>query len=459
MNDVDWKRLLRQIRQGFIVPVIGPQLLVSADGSSLAARAADNLLEGYGLTSERELPSAFMPLGAAVGRIHREKKVSLQDLYTDVHDAIDLVTADTAANPPSAIRQIAEITDFQLLVTTTPDDLLARCLRRRCVVDEVLHAPKLPTSEWHDLSEDWRERTATAHLLYLFGKSSAAPVFAIHEEDILEYAHNIIARGSQAPMAFLGALQERSLLLIGCSFPDWLGRFFLRLTNKSRLSEKTKREWLIEAPYGDGSGFTTFVQAYSSATELLSDMAPTTFVNELHQRWTAGREVELLVGNAWHLNGPARAPALFFISYSRVTDSTSAEALYSALRGLGVEEAEIWFDREAIEPGENFRDRILDGVEGCHYFLPLLSIKGQEREEAFVYREWRKANERADGMTRDFIVPLVVDLDFEPERYKTVNPVRSWRDLDFGHAPKGCPDDRTRLRLSGLVRAARRGTR
>lgn len=453
MNEAGWKRLLRQIREGFVVPVVGAQLLVDAAGRSLPALAAERLLAAYGLEPDDSALAAFLPVGAAVARLRRERNASLQDLYSDVHDAIEAVIIAVADDPPPAIGQIAAIADFRMLVTTTPDDLLARCLRRRGAVDEIIHAPKLPTSEWHDLSADWGSRAGTAHLLYLFGKSRPAPVFAIHEEDVLEYAHNVIARGSQVPVAFLGALQERSLLLIGCSFPDWLGRFFLRLTNKSRLSEKTKREWLIEAPGADASGLTTFLRAYSSDSEVLSDLAPIDFVAELHRRWSAESGPVPTAAAA----APATRPAaMFFISYSRVTDQAAAQAMYDALRGLGVADAEVWFDREAIEPGERFRQRILDGIQGCRYFLPLLSAAADRREEGFFLREWREADDRASGMNRDFIVPIIVDAENDPSRYGA-GPARGWRDaLHYGHAPGGAPDEPTRQRLTDLVRAARR---
>jgi len=393
-----------------------------------------------------------------VARLRRERNVSLQDLYTDVHEVIESIVTEVALDPPPAIQQIAEIADFRLLATTTPDDLLARCLRQRRAVDEVIHAPKLPTSEWHDLPADWSTRAGTAHLLYLFGKSRGAPVFAIHDEDILEYAHNVIAHGSHVPVAFLGALQERSLLLIGCSFPDWLGRFFLRLANKSRLSEKAKREWLVEAPGADATGLTTFLRAHTSDTELLSDMAPTEFVAELHRRWMAEAGARPNINGAMATD--RRPAAMFFISYSRPSDLRSAQALYEALRELGVAEGEIWFDRLDIEPGEDFRQRIFEGIQGCSYFLPVLSLASQQRAEAFVFREWRAANERAAGMNRDFIVPLVVNADSDPSLY-TARPVLGWRDtLHFGHAPDGVPDEPTRRRLNELIRAARRlGTR
>ena len=84
-------------------------------------------------------------------------------------------------------------------MTLTPDDLLARCLRGRCAVNEIVHSPNLPTSEGKDLPTDWKTRPGEVFLLYLFGKSRSAPMFAIHDEDVLEYAHNLIAHGSQVP--------------------------------------------------------------------------------------------------------------------------------------------------------------------------------------------------------------------------------------------------------------------
>src|SRR4030095_7172482 len=90
-------------------------------------------------------------------------------------------------------------------------------------------------------------RQGPVELLYLFGKSRPTPLFALHDEDLLEYAHNIISGGSHAPQKFWGVVQECSLLLIGCNFPDWLSRFILRATRKARLADSVgRREWLVE---------------------------------------------------------------------------------------------------------------------------------------------------------------------------------------------------------------------
>ena len=459
MNEADWKRLLRQIRQGYVVPVVGSQFLSSLGAQpgqpSFQQAVAAELLATYGLAAEpMALPEVF-PVSQAVTRLRREAGAALQDLYTDVHDAIETVTTRAEAHLPPAMQQLVAITDFRLYVSTTSDDLLARCLRRRTAVREVVHAPKLPTSEWQDLPADWATRAGEVQLMYLFGKSRAAPVYAIHEEDILEYAHNVISRGSQVPLNFLGALQERSLLLLGCAFPDWLGRFFLRVTNTGRLAEKQKREWLVEAPGAPGSpdGLVGFLRSYSSETELLVESSPADFVAELHRRWLAEQPAAGTTVPA--AADDRRSRAVFFISYSRGADLQRADALCSALRAIGVAEHEIWLDRQAIEPGENFRHQILDGIQGCRYFLPLLSAATNGREEGFVFREWRAANDRAMDMNRAFVVPLVVDDSFAPARYDA-EPVRAWAHTDFGFAPGGVPDEATRARLVALLRDARR---
>lgn len=456
MNEATWRRLLGLMRDGFVVPIIGARLLVGPDGrSSLQARVAERLLALYGVdVGDRPLP-LFRELNEAVTRLLTADRnpPKLQDLYTDVHEAIAEVTAAPDFRIPTPIQQLAEITDFRLLVTLTPDDLLARSLRQRCAVNEIVHSPVLPSTEESDLPADWSKRPAEANLLYLFGKSRSAPMFAIHDEDILEYAHNVIAREHYVPSKFLNELRQRNLLLIGCNFPEWLSRFFLRATSESRLSQR--REWLIEEMHPSES-LIYFLQSYSKDTEVLWQFPPNDFVAELHRRWQAERRPDPIGQPAVDAVPPG---AMFFLSYSRGTDQPRAEALYQALTRLGVSESEIWFDRSTIEPAEDFRRRILDGIRSCRYFVPLLSTAAMRRDEAFVFDEWRDANTRNQAMNRDFILPTIVDDDYHPEQY-TARPVRDgeWERLDFCHAPEGVPDARMHRRLTQLVRDARRGT-
>lgn len=458
MNETAWNRLIDKIDESNVVPIVGCRLLLGADGQlSLQEQIAKRLLQDYGASAETSLPR-FRELNEAVS-ILRRSGAEQQDLYDYVHGAIRgvLHPPDPAPRPPipKAIQQLSEISGFRLYVTLTPDDLLAQSLAEQRAVNEIVHSPNLPTSETNDLPSDWKSRSGEVQLLYLFGKSRSAPMFAIHDEDMLEYAHNVIAHGSQVPIAFLGELQQRNLLLIGCNFPDWLIRFLLRSFNKKRLSEKDRRAWLIE-PLRPEESLTVFLQSYSKETELLSQDSPEDFVAALHSRWmtTHGRDGADLPPDE---KSPPRG-VMFFISYSRTTDSAEAVSMCGALQKLGVTDGEIWFDRRTIEPGADYQRRILDGIQGCTYFLPLVSKGVDDRHRGFVFREWEEASNLLPEMNREFVLPVIVDPEYNPEAYSP-RPVWEWRQrkIDFGHAPGGAPDARLEAKLKALIRDARRG--
>src|SRR5262249_52922094 len=318
-----WNRLLKSIEEGQVVPVIGSQLLVWGEPDNpqtLQRLVAEQVLQWRGvdpssilLTRNRELPEAVSML---------KRDVNLQDLYGDVSDALDAVITQNNFQAPEAIAQLSAISDFRLLVTLNVDDLLARALRTRCAVNEIIHSPDWPASEGVDLAPDWLKRAGETNLLYLFGKAKSTPVFAIHDEDILEYAHNLLSHGSNVPIRFLGELQQRGLLLIGSNFPDWLSRFFIRLTNQTRLSDKKTRAWLVE-DIANQPDLKLLLRSYSNQTEILSDLSPQEFIAELHARWLARHQP--VAGTAPVSTGPDPRGTVFFISYSRSTDLPAAE--------------------------------------------------------------------------------------------------------------------------------------
>lgn len=474
MKEKDWRRLLDQMRDGTVVPVIGSRLLVDTKGVPLSAKVARLVIKDSELDLNPDTLSKHRELNEIVTRLKAQRvdPLTLQQLYGDVDAALRRLDAD-GLELPQPLRQLAAISDFPLMVTVTPDGLLSRALAEAGRgVNEVVHSPKLPTSEGADLPLDWQSHEGVVQLLYLFGKSRPTPLFAIHDEDALEYAHNVIADGSHAPTAFLGALRDRSLLIIGCNFPDWLSRFVLRATRKGRLADpKGGREWLVEG-LKEEDAFVGFLSHYSPETEALTNTDPVQFVDELYRRWVA--EQKPATGHAATSNGatanvtpaattvatPGASPdgRMFFISYSRTTDLAQAQALKDTLvKELSVAENEIWFDRETLELGDTYTQRIIDGIRGCRYFLPLVSRAATQREKAFVFREWDEATRQLPEMNRKYLLPLVVDAENRPETYQQPSVV-AWRErnINFGHAPQGMPDASALKALRDLVREARR---
>jgi hypothetical protein len=437
------------------VPVVGARLLLDADGSSLQARVAARLLASHGVQPPPEGLPQFREVNEAVTLLKGLGK-DVQRLYHPIFQAMEDLRRQGLAIP-RPMQQLAQISDFRLFVTVTPDSLMARALEGAGrAVNEIVHAPKLPTDQSGDLPADWARDGGPAQLLYMFGKARANPLYSIHDEDMLEYAHNVIVGGNNTPGKFLSALQDRSLLLIGCNFPEWLARFMLRATRRGRLADlKGVQGWLVE-PLRNEDPVIGFLGKYSPATAVLSHIPPADFVAELHRRWMARQTPPDPDDGRVEAKASTPTSAMFFISYSRPTDLARAVRLYDALRELGVADSEIWFDRKDLDPGDDFRRRIVEGIKGCRYFLPIVSAGATAREEAWVFREWALATERLEAMNRAFLVPMVVDDTNHPETYAE-RSVQDWvdRNLNFAHAPGGQPDERARASLTRLVRGAR----
>lgn len=459
MEELDWARLLTQVRARKVVPVVGSRLLVDADGRpSHYPRVAQHLLQAHGFEAgNRPLPE-FRELNEAVTRL---KGVigdgeDFDDLYREIHDEL---ARDTGEALPAPLLQLAEIADFPLVVTLTPDDLLERAYaEKKRRVNVVKHSPRLETKETTDLEEGWEPTGQAVNLLYLFGKANPLPLmYAIHDEDVLEYAHNIIAGGGNVPARFLDALRARNLLLIGCNFPDWLSRFFLRATRNSPLAapKRGDKTWLVDRLDREDP-FVGFIDKYTAKAAVLSHVDPVRFVGELYERWKGAGGAAALGPRVAAPPRPAERP-VFFISYSR-GDAASANALRETLAArLQLAEAEIWFDKDEIKVGEPFPERIMGAIRSCRYFLPLVSRDATERERAYVFREWHEATRLLPEVKPPFLLPLVVDAEYRPEAYNqpSVNAWRGEYKLHFGHAPQGVPDEATLGALQDLVARAR----
>ncbi|PPK73918.1 TIR domain-containing protein [Methylobacter tundripaludum] len=459
-GDQFWNRLLKSIAEGIVIPVIGVRLFTWGEPDNpktLQREVAMKLLEIHQVDPSSVILSPNRELHQAVSYL-KEKlpDKEFQNLYGDVSDAFDEVVSRPDFHVPHAITRLAAISDFRLLVTTAPYPIFADALRERCALNEIIHSPYAPSVKATDLSSEWESRPGESNLLYLFGKIGSTMVYAIHDEDILEYAHNLLCHGKKVPDRFIAELQQKNLLLIGCNFPDWLSRFFIRLTNTERLSDKKTNAWVVEEMEGQ-TDLIVFLQSYSNKTEILSNLSPQSFVEELHSRWTERHGGASDPGKGIMPKGPDPNGVIFFISYSRATDLPAAEKLYQTLLNLGVTEREIWFDQDCIEPGVEFQKLIFKGIRVCRYFLPLISSAADQFKEKFFYSEWRAAIERSkfQGFGENVLVmPVIVDEDYKPDSYRNVP--REWIErIDFAHAPDGVPDARLRKALIERIREFR----
>jgi hypothetical protein len=443
-----WDDLLAFVEQGRVIPVVGPELLLipGASGDTpLYGVVAERLLARYGIAGS---PEEHADLYAAVGAVAASGK-RVRDLYRPVHDLLQKVLAEQDRVPP-ALLKLAEIEAFDLFVTTTPDNLVARALRtaRGRDADEIEYAPRLPTTRRRDIPETPSSRYAA--VFYLFGKADVAPFYAIHEEDALEFTYTL--QEGNGPERMFSQMRSRNLLLIGCTFADWLSRFLIRLSNPERLfsDQRTKKEYLVGEETSRDPDLVHFLQRFSQDSRCFPVRA-TEFVDELHRRWQERNPPARSPSGETPL--PAESSGAIFISYASA-DLGPARAIFTGLQQLGGDVA--WFDKGALKPGDDWERQILGAIQRCSLFLPIISANTESRDEGYFRREWDEAAERVRRIQgRKFIFPIVVDPECDMGRYQLM-PER-FKASQFGHAPAGAMSEALVDEIRQEIRNLRRG--
>ncbi|HWG11453.1 MAG TPA: toll/interleukin-1 receptor domain-containing protein [Rhodanobacteraceae bacterium] len=421
-----WDDLLNYIEEHRVIPIIGPDLLrVQTDtglrplyvwlAEKLAARLS---VDTTGLPQPLTLNDVMCCYLGQRGR--------REEAYTRLRS----IMRELNLEPPQALRQLAQITDFDLFVTTTFDPLLENALNTERFggqpsTEVIAYAPNRVA----DLPAERAElrRTVVYHLL---GRLSASPTYVLSDEDMLEF---ICALQSEhlTPEKLFHELEHNHLLLIGSDFSNWLARLFLRMAKRKRLSDpRDVTEVLADDHTPQDGRLVAFLQQVSVRTRVYAGAE--TFVAELHRRWSARqRPVQASSGS----NAPQRflPPArempehAIFISYAR-EDLPAVQRLKAGMDAAGLT---TWFDLDRLEGGDDYDRKIRANIARCSFFVPVISATTQSRHEAYFRREWSYAVDRArniaDGAV--FILPVCIDDTPEaaalvPESFKALHMTR-----------------------------------
>jgi hypothetical protein len=308
---------------------------------------------------------------------------------------------------------------FRLYVTTSPDPLLRRAIEEerggvvRSYAYSIAERPQDLPARLDEMQEP---------LVYqLLGTSSVTESYALTEEDTLEFMHSLQSSANR-PRLLFDELRNRSLLIVGSGYADWLTRFFLRTMRGLRLRDRAPTSgFLADVAVGRDPSLVRFLRHFSDQIQIFPG-DPRDFVRELAERWqahSATRPAPDAALEAW----PDRRiePQAVFISYAH-EDVEAAAQLADELRQAGLP---VWFDRNALQSGERFGDRIGQAIARCSLFIPVLSRHVITYDLRYFFREWNAAADVAAsaGGGRDFIVPCRID-DVPPDHQTIPSKIR-----------------------------------
>jgi hypothetical protein len=403
----DWEELLLFIEERRVIPVIGKELLVlDIDGKEVLweHQLASQLAEALGVKSGdlsptydlNEVAFAYVKQGGQRRKIYSRIKSLVEEQVTPT---------------PEPLKKIAAITHFNLYISTSFSPFLVRAL------DEVRFDGERTTRclaySTHSQTEDLPTKGSpgslgslkTPYVYQLFGPLASSAEYAVTEEDTLEFLHELQFQ-SHRPENLFDELKRNHLLFLGCSFPDWLERFFVRTIMNARLLDHRETSQLIAdtCTHAD-QRLALFLRQYQA--EVYPSGSATEFVDELYRRWRERNPALSTRPAPIPLPGKKMEPGAIFLSYAR-EDQRAVKVMQEALEAAGLD---VWFDERELQPGDSWEREIKANIHRCALFLPVLSRNTQNRYEGYFRREWKWAIRRAELIDHrfPFIQPVLVD--------------------------------------------------
>jgi hypothetical protein len=449
LDDDAWDDLLNYIEERRVIPIIGPDLLrVQTDtGPRLLYEWLAEKLAG-----KLSVDTAGLPQPLTLNDVvccYLGQRGRREEVYTRLRS----IMREVQLAPPTALRQLTQITDFDLFVTTTFDPLLEQALNLerfdgQPTTEVLAYAPNRVA----DLPAE-RGQLQRPVVYHLLGRLSASPTYVVSDEDMLEF---ICALQSEhlTPEKLFHELEHNHLLLIGSDFSNWLARLFLRMAKRKRLSDpRDVGEVFADDHTMKDDRLVAFLQQVSVRTRVYSGAEA--FVAELHQRWLKRQKLVAVPSGAGvapqRFLPPAREMPenAIFISYAR-EDLPAVQRLKAALDAAGLT---TWFDLDRLESGDDYDRKISANIARCSFFLPIISATTQRRLEAYFRREWSYAVDRSRNIAEGAVFILPVCIDDTPESAAQVPD--KFKAVHISRLPGGEPTPEFLRRLQDLFSGRR----
>jgi hypothetical protein len=457
-SERDWDYLLDDLKDGEVIPIVGEELYTiprPGGGEMPLYHAAAEKLSSHLRLKLTPGEEQARPLNEVVYSYLRDEKergeeADLGRVYSRFCDIIK----DLNPQPSGSLQNLAAITDFKLLVTTAPDDLLERALNQKRFggVNGTTSLAFTLKESREDLPREYQPGHANATeppvVFHLFGRlAKRLDQFVLSDDDLLEFFLALQSLRSDQLPNLRDALEQNHLLFLGGSMSDWLVRFFLRTANRRRLSEKKHYDVLAADGAYRNPELLKFLKFFSPRTKL-APYSAADFTAELHRRWRESRpaESESMAPVLPRIEPPDRLPeGGVFLSYAS-EDREAVRTLKAHLDAAGIA---VWFDRDQLMSGHDWNQEILRNLNSCSFFIPIISSNTQRiLRNAYFRKEWNLADEiaRSSHSGVEFVLPVLLE-----DLQETLAVPETFMRKQGIVAPQGNPPEGFVKRLKELV--------
>jgi SIR2-like protein/TIR domain-containing protein len=285
-------------------------------------------------------------------------------------------------------RKLARIANFETILTVNFDNFLERAFEAES--KHVNPSVNFSIQNSSDSDGNTDKDKALVSIFNLMGNIQDSDI-ALTEEMQLEYLFSLLMGKDVKSKALFEAVKNKSILLIGCSFPNWFMRFFIRTISKNRYktgkpkfvaSDRTAQDVdlssFLENNKTSVISIGTSTKTDKNDDEVYSDTVE--FIDELFEKTESS-------ATSVTSNKP-RYKEEIFLSYSR-RDQSIVEKMKNEFEKCGVQ---LFFDNDALKTGEEYAKTIDKKLMKFDYVLPIISKNSLENKDSFVYaKEWLPA--------------------------------------------------------------------
>jgi hypothetical protein len=402
-NDIN--NLVIAIKRGVVIPIVGYDMLAneSQPGTEkdflkllirthsensdtkledllATAHRSEDELTGYELTNMfyHNLPS----------KTERDNfRMALSETIEDKRFHFDLT--------PESFRKLVSIKHFTFFINATFTNILSlayNAYRAKGNTEEEIKS-SYDVLRYHPTEPDILPNSAPSKFVLDFKKPVIYNLFGTHDEargdylltdaDYIELIYDLIQDKNDKFKNLVSFLNKANLLFLGCNFPDWFFRFFIRICVGDRLDSASaiERKTVIDRINNLqlDSSRSVFLSYYKIQT---LKMDCNTLIDEIYKNLSKDKDKATHIVEDQENNN-------IFISYCRDDEQVAKDVVVQ----LDDKYIDYFLDENALRTGDNLNNSISGAIDKCCVFLFIVSSNIQKSEK-YLWEELRYAKAR-----------------------------------------------------------------
>ena len=435
--EFDWESFKYNVSINNVVPILGNDLstIRLAKNSLLQSKYYDTILKCGTVDKDYIRINLYKYLAIKLWEIYgRSEPISysvnfnsivLQLLSRDIkpdtiknairNETIRLTDEQIVLDP---YRKLLQVKGFENFVTVNIDNFLERAFEAE--------GKKVNTSINFSIQDaesnpDEKPDRALPKIFNLMGNIKWGK-FVDSDEESLECLYMIKNDSSYKAKTLFDTLEGKSLLFIGCSFPDWFMRFFIRIIANERYTNSSRDKYVVGYPIFRDNDIRFFLENNKTlvipfggnigGNNVLQIENSIEFITEINNQF---------YGKIGPALPPPRTPLpgkFIFLSYSR-DDSSIAEKLKNEFDRNGIN---VFYDKDSLKTGGDFDEILIKTIKDAAYFIALISKNSTGDKNRYVYdTEWSFAI--AFDTDKNYLRPYIID-DTSPTDEKIPKRIR-----------------------------------